>query len=200
MAKHVSGLWEIAEDKTEIIKTQLNYTEPRPLGHQLFSRSTAVLIRKLKARSSRSAASRPGPRGDRKPCVCTGGGARRLLAKWVAGSSAWSAGAESKADPGRQRPECPALSAPLRRLRGGSPPPALGQLRARFREWSGALSPPRDAEGFGPVPGQFLLPSKSQKMTPSMIPLYTAKSNPNSTTFLLRTQGGMSTISERTSV
>lgn len=52
--KHVLGLWEIVKDKTEIIKAQLNYAVLWPLGSQLFSRPTIVLIRKFKTRSSGS--------------------------------------------------------------------------------------------------------------------------------------------------
>lgn len=49
-------MWEIVEDKTEIIKAQLNYAVRRPLGSQLFSRPTIPLIRKFKTRSSGPAA------------------------------------------------------------------------------------------------------------------------------------------------
>lgn len=54
VAKHVSGLWEIVKDKTEIIKAQLNYAVLWPLGSQLFSRPTIILIRKFKTQSSGS--------------------------------------------------------------------------------------------------------------------------------------------------
>lgn len=160
-----------------------------------------VLIRKLKARSSPSAALAPlGHVVTGSPVFAQVGEPGGLCE--VGG---WKLGLERRCgvQSGPRQAEARvsgAVSSPLEGGVEGSPPPALGQLRARFGEWSGALSPPREAEGFGPVRGQFLLPSKSQKVTPSMIPLYTAKSNPNSTTFLLRTQGGMSTISGRTSV
>lgn len=52
----MSGLWEIVKDKTGIIKAQLNYAVPRPLGSQLFSRPTIVPIRKFKTRGSQAAA------------------------------------------------------------------------------------------------------------------------------------------------
>lgn len=163
------------------MKAQLNYAVSWPLGSQLFSRPTIILIRKFKTRSSRAAVLHcPGhvvtgspvfaQVGSEQPCE-VGGWEPCPEHRWA-----------SQAEQAQKRLVCPgALGAPppTEEWPAGRPPATVaGHFRAAVNPRL-LLAPPTCCRGVPSNRRSGPLSQQSREIAYNTIPWYTAKNNPN---------------------